>query len=176
MEKITLATKRGIPIDLYYNPETLRVSQRMWDKITDDNFDVYQNGLGFTDYKCFSLDSTIIIRKTYPTFLDNGHLNIEDIIWVTKYSVIEDLYEEVNKGHKLLVYTGYMDTAIDPSDGKEFVDGLKSMKFVGLVDPIDKWLNSPIWIKGKYKVVRFLVDGDNTKSPYLDIVYNPLNY
>ena len=64
--------KNNKKVKIRINKTTGKVYDSDYHKLNDANFEVYQEGNGFVDYKV----NDNIIRKTYPTWLESGKANL----------------------------------------------------------------------------------------------------
>lgn len=72
MKTITTTTKENKEIKVRFNENDYSIHKSDYSKLNDDNFDIFQEGNGFTDFTV----GQRIIRKYYPTWLESGHANI----------------------------------------------------------------------------------------------------
>lgn len=70
---VTAKDKKIIKIRLYENN---KVHGSDYKKLNDDNFEVFQKGNGFVDYKIDNL----IFRKTFPTWIEKGNVYLTNVI------------------------------------------------------------------------------------------------
>jgi hypothetical protein len=72
MKTLIVTTKEKKEVKIRINETTGEIHRSDYNKLNDDNFEVYQDGNGFVDYNV----GNRIIRKYYPTWLESGHANI----------------------------------------------------------------------------------------------------
>lgn len=73
MKIITAKNKNGSDVKIRFNEGNFKVHQSDYNKLNDDNFEVFQEGSGFTDFKV----EKRIIRKKFSTWLENEKCNVE---------------------------------------------------------------------------------------------------
>jgi len=69
MKTLTVTTKGNKEIKIRFNEITNKIHAFDYRKLNDDNFEEGIKGPGFTDY----IVGRYIIRKTYPTWITEGH-------------------------------------------------------------------------------------------------------